>query len=225
MPGLRPAHASLSDAVRAHAPMVATAAVAFVVFVTAAAVRGDASAASYAAEMLLLFWLVLTADRYVGFTTPVLWCLVAWASLHMAGGLIVTGHGRVLYNESLGVPGIHYDRVVHAFGFGVATAACWQALRRYTPEPIPTVGLVVLAALAGMGLGALNETAEFLMTRVSSSTSIGGYRNTGFDLISNTIGATAAATWIYVRGRAERPMGSSAVRGDANRPIGGRGIS
>jgi hypothetical protein len=61
------------------------------------------------------------------------------------------------------------------------------------------VGLVVIAALAGLGLGALNETAEFLITRLSSSTSIGGYRNTGFDLISNTIGATVAALWIYYR--------------------------
>ena len=205
--------------------MAGTGAVAFLVFVGAAAVRGDASAASYAAEMILLFWLVLVADRYVGFTTPVLWCLVAWAILHMAGGLVVTGHSRVLYNESLGVPGIHYDRVVHAFGFGVATAACWQALRRYPPAPVPTVGLVTLAALAGLGLGALNETAEFLMTRVSAGTSIGGYRNTGFDLISNTIGAAAVATWIYVRGRAEWPMDSSAVRGDENRPVGGEGIS
>ena len=93
--------------------------------------------------------------------------------------------------------------------------------RRYAPSPSPTAGLVILAALAAMGLGALNETAEFLMTRVSSSTSIGGYRNTGFDLISNTIGAAAVATWIYVRIRAERPMASSAVRGAGSRPVGG----
>jgi uncharacterized membrane protein YjdF len=224
-PGPRPAHDSLAAVVRAHTPVVATGAIAFLVFETAAALRGDASAASYAAEMILLFWLALVADRHVGFSTPVLWCLVAWATLHMAGGLVATGHARVLYNESLGVPGVHYDRVVHAFGFGVATVVCWQALRRYAPEPVPTVGLVVLAALAALGLGALNETAEFLMTRVSSSTSIGGYRNTGFDLISNTIGATVVATWIYVRGRTERPMESSAVRGDAHRPVGGDGIS
>ncbi|HXY72486.1 MAG TPA: DUF2238 domain-containing protein [Actinomycetota bacterium] len=220
-PGPPTAHESVASAARAHAPMVGAAATAFLVFVGAAAIRGDASAASYAAEMLLLFWLVLVADRSVGFSTGVMWCLVAWATLHMAGGLVVTGHGRVLYNQSLGVPGIHYDRLVHAFGFGVATAACWQALRRYPAEPVPTAGLMVLAALAGMGLGALNETAEFLMTRVSSSTSIGGYRNTGFDLISNTIGATAVATWIYVRGRSDRPMEASAVRGGENRPAGG----
>ena len=199
--GPAPAHDSIADAVRAHMPMVATGAVAFIAFDGIAAVRGDASALSYAAIMAVLFVAVATADRWVGFTTPLLWCLVAWAVLHMAGGLISTGTNRVLYNESLGIPGIHYDRVVHAFGFGTATVACWQALRRYPPAPVPTVGLVVVAALAGLGLGALNETAEFLMTRLSNTTSIGGYRNTGFDLISNTIGAAIAAGWLFWRGR------------------------
>jgi hypothetical protein len=158
--GPAPAHASFGEAVRAHVPMVATGAVAFVAFDGIAALRGDASAAAYAAIMALLFVAVALADRWVGFTTPLLWCLVARAALHMAGGLISTGTNRVLYNESLGIPGIHYDRVVHAFGFGAATVACWQALRRYPPAPVPTVGLVILAALAGLGLGALNETAS-----------------------------------------------------------------
>jgi putative membrane protein len=199
--GPAPAHDSIGDAVRAHLPMVAAGAVAFVAFDGAAALRGDASAASYALVMAILFVTVATADRWVGFTTPLLWCMVAWATLHLAGGLVVTGPHRVLYNEPLGIPGVHYDRLVHAFGFGTATVACWQALRRYPPTPVPTAGLVLLAALAALGLGALNEVVEFLITRVQSSTSIGGYRNTGFDLISNTIGASIAAAWIYWQGR------------------------
>jgi hypothetical protein len=194
-----PAHASLKEVLRVHTPMAVAGAAAFVVFETIAAVRGDVSGLAYAAVMGLLFAVVATADRWVGFTSPLLWCLVAWATLHMAGGLIATGPHRVLYNETLGIPGVHFDRVIHAFGFGTATVACWQAVRRYPQTPVPTVGLVVIAALAGLGLGALNETAEFLITRLSSSTSIGGYRNTGFDLISNTLGATVAALWIYCR--------------------------
>jgi hypothetical protein len=194
-------------------PMVATGAVAFIAFDGAAALRGDASAASYALVMAILLVAVVAADRWVGFTTPLLWCLVAWAVLHLAGGLVVTGPHQVLYNKPLGVPGIHYDRLVHAFGFGTATVACWQALRRYPPAPVPTAGLVILAALAGLGLGALNETVEFLITRVQASTSIGGYVNTGFDLISNTIGASIAAAWIYWTGRrAVEPEASPAAR-------------
>jgi uncharacterized membrane protein YjdF len=194
-----PAHASMQEVLRVHAPMAVVGGVAFVGFETAATVRGDESGLAYAGVMILLFVVVATADRWVGFSTPLLWCMVAWAILHMAGGLIVTGPHRVLYNESLGIPGVHFDRVVHAFGFGTATVACWQAIRRYPQTPVPSVGLVVISALAGLGLGALNETAEFLITRLSSSTSIGGYRNTGFDLIANTIGATVAALWIYFR--------------------------
>jgi uncharacterized membrane protein YjdF len=192
------AHESIRATVWAHRPLVAAGGIAFVAFEAAAVARHDASAASYAVIMSLLFVAVVAADRRVGFSTPLLWCLVAWAVLHMAGGLVSTGHGRVLYNQSLGLPGIHYDRLVHAFGFGVATVACWQALRRLTRAPAPTAGLLVLAALGGLGLGAINETAEFLMSRVAN-TNVGGYRNTGFDLISNTIGATVAALWIFVR--------------------------
>ncbi len=211
--GPAPAHDSIGDAVRAHLPMVATGAVAFIAFDGAAALRGDASAASYTLVMAILFVSVAAADRWVGFTTPLLWCMVAWATLHLAGGLVVTGSHRVLYNQPLGVPGIHYDRLVHAFGFGTATVACWQAVRRYPPAPVPTAGLVILAALAGLGLGALNETVEFLITRVQSSTSIGGYTNTGFDLISNTIGAAIAAAWIYRQGRRTvEPATTPAVR-------------
>jgi Predicted membrane protein (DUF2238) len=190
----------MAEVLRVHAPMVGVGAVAFVGFEAAAAVRGDESGLAYAGVMTLVFVVVATADRWVGFSTPLLWCMVAWAFLHMAGGLVVTGPHRVLYNQPLWIPGIHFDRLVHAFGFGTATVACWQAIRRYPTTPVPTVGLVILAALAGLGLGALNETAEFLITRLSASTSIGGYRNTGFDLISNTIGATAAALWLYGRG-------------------------
>jgi uncharacterized membrane protein YjdF len=189
----------MAEVLRVHAPMAVVGALAFAGFETAALVRGDESGLAYAAVMVLLFVVVATTDRWVGFSTPLLWCMVAWAILHMAGGLIVTGPHRVLYNESLGIPGVHFDRVVHAFGFGTATVACWQAIRRYPPEPVPTAGLVIVAALAGLGLGALNETAEFLITRLSSSTSIGGYRNTGFDLISNAIGATVTTLWLYYR--------------------------
>ena len=88
-----------------------------------------------------------------------------------------------------------------------------ESPHRFILDALPTVGLVVLAALAGLGLGALNETAEFLMTRLSNTTSIGGYRNTGFDLISNTVGATIAAGWLYRQGRRRaEPAATPAAR-------------
>jgi hypothetical protein len=65
----------------------------------------------------------------------------------------------------------------------------------------PTFGLMVLCAAAGLGFGALNEVVEFLATLLIAETNVGGYRNTGWDLISNLIGATVAASLIWLHGR------------------------
>jgi hypothetical protein len=65
----------------------------------------------------------------------------------------------------------------------------------------PTPGLMVLAATAGMGLGALNEVVEFLATLALPNTNVGGYLNTGWDLVANLVGAAVAATIIYRLGR------------------------
>jgi hypothetical protein len=48
-----------------------------------------------------------------------------------------------------------------------------------------------------MGFGAANEVVEFLATRVLPETNVGGYENTGWDLVANTVGSLAAAVLIY----------------------------
>jgi hypothetical protein len=117
----------------------------------------------------------------------------------MAGGVVPVGTG-VLYNVRLGIPYVHYDRVVHAFGFGFASIACWQAMRRHLPEGAPvTGGLALLVALMGMGIGAFNEVVEFTAGNLAT-TNVGGYRNTGFDLAANTIGCSIAAVWVWRHG-------------------------
>jgi hypothetical protein len=81
---------------------------------------------------------------------------------------------------------------------GVATWACWQGLRTATGCR-PTAGPLVVSALAGMGLGAVNEVVEFIATRLMD-TNVGGYVNTGWDLVANTVGAVIAAgliRWAY----------------------------
>ncbi|MBW3542003.1 MAG: hypothetical protein KY476_17170, partial [Planctomycetes bacterium] len=99
--------------------------------------------------------------------------------------------------------------VVHAWGFGVTTFVCWQSLRsalRYrsnTGTIEPTGGLVVLCAAAAVGFGALNEIIEFAATLLLPETNVGGYLNTGWDLVANLTGATVAAVLIRVMHRAE----------------------
>ena len=93
----------------------------------------------------------------------------------------------------------HYE----ILGFGVTTWVCWQALAAIlmsvgAKNVRPTFGMLVLAVAGGMGFGALNEVIEFVATLMVPNTNVGGYVNTGWDLVANLIGATVAATLIYL---------------------------
>ena len=139
--------------------------------------------------------------------SPVLWSLAVWGAAHMAGGVVSTGtdpegEREVLYGLRIGIDWVRYDRLVHAFGFGAATAACGKVVLRYlAPRPL-TIGPAVLVLLAGMGVGGINELIEFLATKVFEETNVGGFDNTGWDLVFDLFGATAAALWLW---RADAP--------------------
>ena len=187
-----------------------------------AVVRGNVEFLFYIAVMLGLMGMVWLVHRHVGLNGAVLWGLSVWGLAHMAGGLLVVPEGwpvneesRVLYTMWI-IPGrLKYDHVVHAYGFGMTTWVCWQglraAVRRRAGAVSATFGLMVLSAAAGLGFGALNEVVEFAATLLIPETNVGGYRNTGWDLVANLFGATVAATIIWLHGRAtagERPQRS-----------------
>jgi uncharacterized membrane protein YjdF len=166
----------------------------------------------YIVVMVLLVGVVWIVHRNIGLAIATLWALSLWGLLHMAGGLLtvpdswpISGDIRVLYSLWLIPERLKYDQVVHAYGFGVATWVCWQgiraAIRHRGGNAVPTPGLMVLAAAGGMGLGALNEVIEFAATLLVPETNVGGYLNTGWDLVANTTGATLAAVVISMRGR------------------------
>lgn len=123
--------------------------------------------------------------------------LAVWAVLHLAGGGIRVG-GDVLYglilipiSETYSI--LRYDQVVHAFGFGVSTLIIYHLLGNLLSTKDMkrfSVGLIVV--MAGVGLGALNENIEFLLTIFLPQTGVGGYINTSLDLCSNITGAVIA---------------------------------
>ena len=165
----------------------------------------------YIIVMLLLVCAVWFVHRAISVTTATLWALSVWGLAHMAGGLLavpeswpIDGDIRVLYSLWLIPERLKYDQVVHAYGFGVATWVCWQgigaAMRGRGGDAAPTFGLMVLAATSGMGLGALNEVVEFAATLLVPETNVGGYLNTGWDLVANATGATTAALFIWLHG-------------------------
>lgn len=157
---------------------------------------------AYLVTVLLLVVIVAIVHARVGFSRAVLWLLWAWLFAHLAGGLVPWEDG-VLYNAGIGDVW-RYDKVVHAIGFGTATVACWQALRATTPTVRMGTGVAVLVALMGMGIGAVNEVVEFFASQLFAS-NVGGYLNTGWDLVANLVGCSAAAAIMFVRGRGPEP--------------------
>ncbi|HYV01574.1 MAG TPA: hypothetical protein VEM93_04460 [Actinomycetota bacterium] len=110
----------------------------------------------------------------------------------------------MLYNVDLRIPTLHYDRLVHAFGFGTSSVACWQALRLHISTRPISGGIAFLIALCGMGIGAVNEVVEFVSTEVVETSNVGGYANTGWDLVFNAAGCTVAALSLYHLDRRRR---------------------
>jgi hypothetical protein len=144
---------------------------------------------------------VLGVRRRAGLTSGLLWALSIWGLVHMIGGLVpvpeswpIDGTKRVFYSWWIVPHYLKFDMPVHAYGFAVATWASWQGLRTATGCRA-TLGPLSLCALAGMGLGSLNEVVEFIATRLMD-TNVGGYENTGWDLVANAVGAVTAAVLI-----------------------------
>jgi len=162
----------------------------------------------YAAVLVVLGGVLLFLHRQVHLHTAALWGLCLWGLAHLCGGLLPVPHDwpvnpgepHVLYNWWIYRPWLKYDQLIHACGFGLTTWICWQSLQRIFfnrgTQITPTFGLLVLCMAAGMGFGALNEVLEFLATRLMPQTNVGGYENTGWDLVFNLLGSVMAAILI-----------------------------
>lgn len=139
---------------------------------------------------------LLTARLYprARFLPVVLWGLALWGLAHMIGGLVEVG-GVLVYERSLGGGELRFDKVVHFFGFGFATLAAYQLLRRTVGSTAPARSVAVTAAFVGLGVGAINETIEFLITLLPGDSNVGGFSNTGWDLVANAFGVATAA-WV-----------------------------
>jgi predicted membrane protein DUF2238 len=158
---------------------------------------GAPSTVGYASSVLVIAAGMAWLRRAV-LPDALAFALAIAAILDLAGGLINVGQ-NVLYNASIGpysqALGTHYlqyDHFVHAYVSFVVAFACWIMLARPHAPAEHRRELVILAVGTALGFGALNEMIEFIATLAHSGAHTGGYWNTGWDLISNFIGAGAA---------------------------------
>lgn len=165
----------------------------------------------YGGSLIVIMLGVAYLDHRVRLPMGVLWGLFLWLILHLAGGMIdvpmeLVDKGVIeeaqqtnseindtLYNVRL-LPWLpRYDQFVHAFGFFMSSLAAWRGLYVGSKHAMkPTFGPRVAAGLIGMGCGGVNEVIEFVATRIMPHTNVGGFVNTGWDLVSNMVGCILA---------------------------------
>ena len=156
---------------------------------------------------VIIFFLILISLTFhrVKYRFDSLVGLTIWSAMHLAGGGIEWGDGRIydcmLIPLSDKYPIFRYDQMVHIFGFGVATLVMFDVIRPLLKDPqASSVGLGVVLVMAGLGAGAFNEVVEFIVNAIVPESGVGGYVNTSLDLCSNFIGALIAL--VYIRWRA-----------------------
>lgn len=166
--------------------------------------QGNTEFLIYAVSMVVFISIVAYLHREVRYSATALWLLAFWGLMHMIGGTIpidptlaAPDASPVLYSLRIHPDLPRYDQITHTFGFFSATVACWESAQVLIKAK-PGLHLSITAMLMGMGLGAINEVLEFFAT-LFTETNVGGYTNTGWDLVSNTIGAILAGIWCSTR--------------------------
>ena len=157
---------------------------------------------------VIVFFLVvfIVTNPKVYYPNSVLWGLVLWAVMHMAGGSVRI-RGALLYKIMIiqlseTYPIFRYDQLVHIIGFGVATITLFYLLKPLLRPNVRGWGaLSIILVAAGLGVGTVNEIIEFIVSSIVPESNVGGYVNTSLDLMSDLIGAVLAVGVIRLTNR------------------------
>jgi uncharacterized membrane protein YjdF len=170
-------------------PVLAATAAAYLIGFTAYGVATDArQTVTYPLTVVVAALAIAAIDKRVGLSRVALVGLWLWGLGHIAGGMVGLEGTRVLYNAEILFP-VHFDNVVHFIGFGAAGLTAWEAFRLTLPAPWM---VFVMVWLLGQGVGAVNEVVEYIIAKTVEDSNIGGFDNTGRDLIANLLGAAVA---------------------------------
>ena len=185
-------------------------------FVAVGVTRGDNRVWPYLTVVLLCTAVFALADRSVGFSEAAVWLLTLTGTLHLVGGLVPSPAGDgVMYELWLAPDVLRFDQLVHVVGSVAATVASWEMLGTWLDlSRAPVRTQAVLAALAGLGKGAVNEMVEFLLAVQVPGTFVGGFHNTGWDLVFDTAGVVAAASFLAWSRAPRRPARSRSLVAD-----------
>ncbi|MFC1461606.1 DUF2238 domain-containing protein [Verrucomicrobiota bacterium] len=158
----------------------------------------------YVGVIVFFMCLIGVSIKRVDYTLGSLVGLTVWSALHLAGGGIMIGEGRLydvmLIRLSETYPIWRYDQLVHIWGFGASTLVVFSLLARPLKKPVENpVALGIVLVMAALGMGALNEIVEFAVSICVPKSGVGGYMNTSLDLCADLIGAILGLLYIRLR--------------------------
>jgi len=183
---------------RSHLPIIGVFVLTLTYFMTIFVQRANYEFMIYVGINILIALIVLVTYRFFQYPTHLLWALAVLNLAHMAGGGVFV-EGKRLYEIiliplSATLPVIKYDQLVHFGGIVVVTFL----LHHLVHKKVHSNGqFFFLLALAGLGVGAIHEIAEFIITVIVPETGVGGYENTMLDLAFNGLGSMAAAVYLW----------------------------
>jgi hypothetical protein len=176
---------------------------------TVGLVRGIWFVWVYLPALAACIGIVAAIDHYRGpLPGSLLWPLVVWAGMHLAGGLAPnpSGNTEILYGFWLIDGVLRYDQLVHGFGIGAATVVFAFAARE---GERPLFWGFVLSQVVGL----VNEIAENVFAAFVADSNVGDIVNTSWDLIWHVIGAAVATLWMVRRGIPGHSRGEAYVAG------------
>ena len=156
----------------------------------------------YVAVIVVIIGTVLLSAQRTEFPAWQLWLLSLWGLMHVLGGAVMID-GGVLFGYhiypflDLGKDFyiLKYDQVVHFYLYGLVATMSFFLLSRRSKARQRTLAL--FAILTSVGISALNEIMEFLISVAVPQNGVGGYVNSMLDLIFN-LGGAVVATLLYV---------------------------
>ena len=158
----------------------------------------------YIAVIMAIFGGVLLLHKSVRFPMWMLWMLSVWGLMHVLGGAVPTSDGVLFAHRIypfLDLGGefyiLKYDQVVHLYLYGLVAVMAHHLIRQQLNISGHNKLMFVLAVLASVGVSALNEIMEFLIS-IFMVNGVGGYENTMLDICFNLTGALLAVA-IYLK--------------------------
>ncbi len=157
----------------------------------------------YIGVIAVLLGGVFATLSYTRFPVWMLSAFSFWGLLHVLGGAVVIGD-HVLFAHRiypfLDMGGdfyiLKYDQVVHFYLYGLVAVMTFHLLRQHLAKTGHRRLLALVAILTAVGVSALNEIMEFLIS-LKMENGVGGYDNTMLDIIANLLGAIVAVV-IYL---------------------------